>query len=277
MSLPLLSEILPDLWTLACDVAAGLQNGQYMDWATLNSRLFALLKPDLLEACGALIPGWRKIASQKEALTARHTLLVLTSCLNLPEYLAARPETRHEIEWAAVLHDVDKDFERRPPLKDASHPFRSAAVAVKGLPRLGFQPQPGISSADLERWAALVKASERPDDGQTVHDHTQLAEIIALLYQQWGAGTSASRILKAVMFHQSLPTLNDWPNPVLLTDAELNACLKAGDLDVLLPLLIADSDSWNLFAETRFAYLDELRANAAETRWRLRDGKPDLP
>jgi len=122
-----------------------------------------------------------------------------------------------------------------------------------------------------------VLASQRPDGERMVHNHAHLTEIIALLKQQWGAATSASRILKAILFHQSLPTLRAWPNPVLLTDAELCAYLIPDDLEVLLPLLIADSDSWNLFDEPRFAYLDELRANVAETRQRLNRGKADLP
>jgi hypothetical protein len=272
MNIPRLSETLPDLWRLAREVAAELQAGQYLGWATLNSRLFTLLKPDLMEPCVALIPGWRKIVSQKEALTARHTLLVLAGCLNLPEYQTAPDSTRHEIEWAAVLHDVDKDYSLTPGHRDTGHPFRSAAVAAGGLPRLGFPLRPGVGPADLERWSALVFEAQRRDEGQLVHDHTYLAEIIMLLNQQWGLGTPASRILKAVLFHQSLPTLADWTNPVLLTDAELRAYLTPGDLNVLLPLLIADSDAWNLFDEPRLAYLDELRANAAETRRRLKTG-----
>lgn len=271
MSLPLLSETLPDLWILARDLARELQHEQYLGWATLNSRLLALLKSDLLEDCIALVPGWRKIASQREALTARHTLLVLAGCLNLPEYLAAQPETRHEIEWAALLHDLAKDYERTPPYRDASHPFRSAALAVSGLPGLGFQSRSGVGLSDLQRWAELVQAAERPEAGQFIHDHAKLAEIIDLLHQHWGRETSASRILKAVLFHQSLPTLINWTNPVLLTDAELRTYLSPGDLGVLLPLLIADSDAWNLFDEPRLAYLDELRANNAETRCCLGD------
>ena len=268
MSLPLLSETLPELWALAVDLSAELRAGQFLGWATLNSRLFALLRPSLLEACLARLPGWHQIVSQREALTARHTLLVLALALNLPEYQAASEPTQHEIEWAALLHDLAKDYDRTPPLRDTSHPFRSAALVVSGLPALGFAPQPGVQAADLARWAGLVRNAERPESGQWLHDHTPLPEIIALLHQHWGPETSASRILKAILFHQSLPTLVAWTNPVLLTDTELRAFLTPADLDVLLPLLIADSDAWNLFDEPRLEYLAELRANNAETRHR---------
>lgn len=269
MDIPLLSEILPNLWSLACDLAGELQAGKYQSWKAINPRLRDLFLPEISKPCEGLIPGWRKIATQRNGLTATHTLLVLAGCLNLPEYLAAPVDTRHEIEWAALLHDVDKNHDWHTKRKDSSHPFRSAAVAVKGLSCLGFLPQPGVTSVDLEHWSALVMKSEQPEDGRMVHDHRNLAEIIELLYQQWGVGMPTSRILKAILFHQSLPTLKEWTNPVLLTDAELRAYLTPADLDVLLPLLIADSDSWNLFDEPRFAYLEELRANNAETRCRL--------
>jgi len=102
------------------------------------------------------------------------------------------------------------------------------------------------------------------------HGHTNLKEVIEGLHRQWGKGTSANRILNAVIFHQSLQTVIDWPNPVLLSDEEIRAFLTLEDMNVLTPLLIADPDSWNVFDEPCFAYLDGLRANIAETYKRLR-------
>jgi hypothetical protein len=40
-------------------------------------------------------------------------------------------------------------------------------------------------------------------------------------------------------------------------------------MEVLGPLMIADSDSWNIYDGPRFAYLVELRASNAETRDRI--------
>jgi len=114
-------------------------------------------------------------------------------------------------------------------------------------------------------------SAQRPDGERMLHDHSFLPEIIDDIHKCWGNDTSATRILKAVLLHQSLPTLKDWSNAVLLTDNELSYSLVLKDMDVLGPLMIADSDSWNIFDEPRIAYLAELRASNAETCCRIQN------
>ena len=82
--------------------------------------------------------------------------------------------------------------------------------------------------------------------------------------------TPASRIIKAVLFHRSLPTVNDWPNPVILSDEEICSYLTLDDMDVLGPLMLGDSDAWSLFEPERFAYMDELQENVEKVRMSLR-------
>ena len=55
----------------------------------------------------------------------------------------------------------------------------------------------------------------------------------------------------------------------MLTDEELAYALTLKDMGVLGPLMIADSDSWNIFGEQRFDYLVEIRISHAETRARI--------
>ena len=153
--------------------------------------------------------------------------------------------------------------------KDTAHPFRSAAVAALIMPSLGFEPRKGTAHSELEAWSALVISAQRPDGKQMIHDHTKLREIINGIYQCWGKNTSATRVLKTILLHQSLPTIADWENPVLLTDKELSFALSLRDMEVLGPLLVADSDAWNIFDEPRNDYLLELRANNAKTRQRI--------
>lgn len=266
MDIPSLSKVLPELWPQVERLARELESGTYTDWWSLTTRLIFLNNSDLIDIIDARIPGWYKIATTNNGGTARHTILVLATCMNLPEYKETTAQTQLEIQWAALLHDIDKNTAGG---RDASHPFRSAAVAVKAMPGLGFELQPNVTTSDIEGWSQLVMSAQHEVNGQVLHDHTHLNEIVEEVHRQWGNGTSASRILKAALFHQSLPTLKDWTNPVLLSDEELRASLTLEDMDVLAPLLIADSDSWNIFDDVRFAYLDELRANIVETCKRL--------
>ena len=268
IDMPTLSNVLPELWTQVERLARELEVGTYADWASLTARLGFLNDPNLSNLLNTRIPGWHNIAAINNGITARHTILVFATCLNLPEFKEKPQQTQSEIQWAVLLHDIDKSHGVLG--KDTSHPFRSAAVAVKAMPGLGFELQPNVTPKDIESWSELVMSAQHEVNGQILHDHTNLSKIVEGLHRQWGKETSASRILKAVLFHQSLPMLKDWPNPVLLNDEELRAFLTLEDMDILAPLLIADSDSWNIFDEPRSAYLDELRANIAETCRRLR-------
>ncbi len=137
------------------------------------------------------------------------------------------------------------------------------------MPELGFDLLPNINLPDLEAWSNLVMSAQRQDGERMVHDHSFLPEIIDGIYKCWGNNSSATRVIKAVLLHQSIPSLKEWSNAVLLTDEELSYSLSLKDMSVLGPLMIADSDSWNIFAEPRFAYLVEVRTSNAETRRRI--------
>lgn len=258
-------EKLPDFWKLAKTTASGLRVEKFPNLDTLLQHIRPLLEESFTESVDNVIPGWRKIATTEGGETALHTMLVFSLCLNLPEYTLADDLTRREIEWAAVLHDLDKKLARQ----DTAHPFRSAAVVARIMPSLGFDLLPGVGESDLEAWSSLVMSAQRPDGEKMIHDHSSLREIIDGIYKCWGKDTPASRILKAVLFHQSLPTVKDWANAVLLTNDEIAFSLTSSDMKVLSALMIADSDSWNIFSEVRTSYLYELRANNAETRRRI--------
>lgn len=258
-------EKLPVFWNLANQIASDLKTGKITDWEPLIQQIRPSLEQDFVESIDKVISGWKTIATLNEGETALHTLVVFATCLNLPEYRLADRQTRVEIEWAAILHDLDKKIARQ----DTAHPFRSAAVISLIMPDLGFELLPNASKTDLEAWSSLVISAQRKDGERMIHDHSSLKEIIDGIYNCWGNDTSASRIVKSVLFHQSLPTLKQWSNAVLLTDEELSFALTLNDMKVLGALMIADSDSWNIFAEVRQLYLDELRASNAETQTRI--------
>jgi hypothetical protein len=260
-------EKLPDFWNLSQKTAFALRAGKFSDWVPLLQQIKPLLNESFIEGMDKVISGWRKIATLHDGQTALHTLLVFSLCLNLPEYTLADEQTCMEIEWAAVLHDLDKNLAR----SDTAHPFRSAAVVARIMPELGFELLPNINETDLEIWSSLVMSAQRSDGERMIHDHSSLKEIIDGIYKCWGKDSSAARVLKAVLFHQSLPTVNEWSNAVLLTDEELFYALTLNDMKVLGVLMVADSDSWNVFAEVRTSFLYELRASNAKTRSRIQN------
>lgn len=260
-------ERLPDFWDLSQKTAFDLRAGKFSDWEPLIQQIKPLLDEGFIENMEKVIPGWRKISTLHDGQTALHTLLVFSLCLNLPEYTLADKQTCMEIEWAAVLHDLDKNLAR----SDTAHPFRSAAVVARIMPKLGFELSPNIKETDLEIWSNLVMAAQHPDGERMIHDHSSLKQIIDGIYDCWGKDNSATRVLKAVLLHQSLPTVKEWSNAVLLTDEELSYALTLSDMKVLGALLVADSDSWNIFTEVRSSFLDELRASNAKTHSRIQN------
>jgi predicted metal-dependent HD superfamily phosphohydrolase len=260
-TIPALSEISPKLWTVACELQVELANGTYSNWEGLYQRLGFITDQEWIDAVESFIPGWKKIATQEAGITAKHTLVVLACCMNLPEYQDASAQTRREIEWAVIFHDIDKDVQYGRG--DSAHGVRSAAVAAKYLGDLGFDFHP---DDDFERWINLVKSAQVQMDGNWVNDFSHLADITYGLRYFFGTDTPASRIIKAVLFHQSLPTLEDWPNPVILSDDQIRMALCLDDMEVLGPLMLGDSDAWNVCEPMRDVYMAELRGNIAKVR-----------
>ena len=75
-----------------------LKAGTYTRWPPLLARLETLTEPGWIDEIDNLAPGWRKIATINAGTTAKHTLLVLAICLNLPEYVTANENICAEIE-----------------------------------------------------------------------------------------------------------------------------------------------------------------------------------
>ena len=260
-AIPSISERLSRLWEAVLSLKTEMKNEIYTDWDTLYQRLDFLVEREWINSIESVIPGWKKIATQNNGLTAKHTILVLACSMNLPEYRGASSQTQREIEWAALFHDLDKDvlYGRG----DGAHGIRSAAAAAKCLVSLGFDFQANV---DFDAWLNLLMSAQVQVDGKWVNDFSHLADITSGLRYFFGTNTPAERIIKAVMFHQSLPTLDDWPNPVILSDDQIRATLTITNIDVLGPLMLGDSDAWNVCWPMRDDYMAELRRNIAKVR-----------
>ncbi len=74
-----------------------------------------------------------------------------------------------------------------------------------------------------------------------------MPEILSGIEQMFGRGSAAALIVQAVLLHQSLNVVPEWPNPGGLTDAEIPACIRPELLPLLEGLMLVDSDAWQLF------------------------------
>ena len=67
-----------------------------------------------------------------------HTINVLYCLINDRDYSSMSPEEQNILQWAALLHDINK---LGPPVhegKDHMHPFKGAATVLRVFTRLGL-------------------------------------------------------------------------------------------------------------------------------------------
>ena len=92
-------------------------------------------------------------------------------------------------------------------------------MATRTLPKVGF-PTSDAYAAGLDSWTRLVLGASiaAPDGKGLIQDNRALPEILQGLEQLFGAGSAAALIVQAVLLHQSLNVVPEWPNPGSLTD-----------------------------------------------------------
>ena len=148
--------------------------------------------------------------------------------------------------WIVLYHDLGKQVIGGQ--RDALHAFRSATMAARTLPAVGF-PTSEAYPARLEPWTRLVlgAAIAAPDGKGLIPDNRALPEILQGLDELFGTGSAASLIVQAVLLHQSLNVVPEWPNPCSLTDADVPLCIRPELLPLLEIMMLVDSDAWQLF------------------------------
>lgn len=246
MPLPTVQSFLPDLLPFIRTLASDFEAGTFTSWADARERVFAFFTPERMAQVEAVVPGWVEMASYENGQTLIHVPLVMVGLLLQPEYQAAPPDQQRLAEWIVLFHDVAKQAKRGA--HDWTHGFRSAGMAARALPRLGF-PRLDRDDGNLEAWIALTCSAmtPHPTTGEVMHDNRQLPSIIDGMHDLFGEGTAATTILKTVLFHMSLDFVRDYPTAAPLTDDE---AMRYIDPPTRLPLkmmALADSDGWGLF------------------------------
>ena len=158
---------------------------------------------------------------------------------------------------AELYHDIAK---RSKHAKDHGHAFRSAVAAARSLPLIGVD-LPESYHSGIDGWSELTLAAigDGTTDGNHVDNRT-LPHILEQLDAMLAQDSASSRIVKIILFHHSITTVTDWPQPNPLSDTEILQYFDSELLHLMRIMLLADSDGWELFhASTCHAYRLETR------------------
>ena len=248
-SVPRLEDHLPELLEFVRILARQIEAGELQDGDELILRIHDFYTADRMAAIEIVSPGWRDMAAYADGATRNHVTQALIALQLLPEYRQAPDHLQAWMEWSELYHDLGKQVISGQ--RDALHAFRGAAIAARALPRVGF-PTSEAYPAALDPWTRLVLGASiaEPDGKGLIQDNRALPEILRGIEQLFGAGSAAALIVQAVLLHQSLNVVPEWPNPGSLTEAELPLCIRPALLPLLEAVMLVDSDAWQLFDPT---------------------------
>ena len=216
----------------------------------LNNFILKSVTPDIMDEVEQEIPGWKDMTALRDGETLIHTIRALVALMINPEYQNAPVGKKRYVQWAVVLHDLAKrpvDPITGEKIRDAIHPFRSAVLAAEILPNHGFNVTDQYEQT-IRPWGKYTnEAIIAGEKGRPIHDNRKLPGIIEGIDLMFERDSSASIIVKSILFHQSLNLLVQWPDAAPLTDQEVKQYIDDDLLTVLGLLVKADSDSWQLF------------------------------
>jgi hypothetical protein len=245
-TLPQLRDHLPDLFGFVRTLARQIDSSELNDGDALDRRISDFYTADRLEVIEGVAPGWQDMAACADGATLNHITRALIALQRLPEYRGSAHRIQVMMEWSVLYHDVGKQVIAGQ--RDFVHAFRSATLAARALPGVGF-PTSEAYAAELDPWARLVlgAAVAAPDGKGLIQDNRALPEIVQGIERLFGAGSGAALIVQTALLHQSLNVVPEWPNPGSLTDAELPHCIRPALLPLLEAMMLVDSDAWQLF------------------------------
>ena len=248
-TIPYLQDRLPDLLEFVGTLARQIEAGELQDGDELVLRIRDFYTADRTDAIEIVAPGWREMAEFADGATRNHITQALIALQLLPEYRQASRHLRALMEWTVLYHDLGKQVIGGE--RDAVHAFRSATMAARTLPNVGFLTSEAYP-VGLDPWTRLVQSATvaAPDGKGLIQDNRALPEILRGIEQLFGAGSAAALIVQGVLLHQSLNVVPEWPNPGSLTEADQALCIRPALLPLLEAMMLVDSDAWQLFAPT---------------------------
>ena len=267
--IPRLEDQLPDLFGFVRTAALQIESGELRESDELARRIRDFYTADRMDVIETVAPGWRDMSAYADGATLNHVTQALIALQLLPEYRQASWRLQAMMEWSELYHDLGKQVVSGQ--RDALHAFRGAAMAARTLPKVGF-PTSDAYPAALDPWTRLVLRASvaAPDGREQIQDSRALPEIVQGIERLFGAGSAAALIVQAVLLHQSLDVVPEWPNPGSLTEAEFPCCIRPALLPLLEGVMLVDSDAWQLFdVGSRMKYRQSTLAVFADVRRRV--------
>ena len=214
-----------------------------------------------------------------ESISA-HVVKVFIALHLYPEYTQdLTEEDKNLCLWSVLLHDISKFFivdEKGERVRDTAHPFRCTVSSAFVCIRWGWAVLDVDELAKiLPGWMETTLNATIPfhETNCDAHDNTKLPEIVSGLEKMFGGQLRAREsererenenekekekeeereresdvtdILKAVLFHQSLPSIDKYPPAAPLSQDEMRRFISPRVLRLLRPLMLADSSSYQL-------------------------------
>lgn len=246
MKIPQVETYLPELMPFISSLADSFRQGHLASWPVMAERVNGFFTPATMQKVNNVVPGWIEMASYNQGVTLVHVTAVLTSLLLCPEFHTASSEQQALMKWIVLFHDVAK--KPQSGKRDFIHGFRSAAVAGRALPKLGFAVQ---DSTELEAWALLTDNAITQGDGEDIQDNRQLPKIISGIGRIFDHESPAALVIKTVLFHMSINVLAQWPQTAPLSDVEIQQYIDEPLLPLLKIMNIVDNDAWGFFEAER--------------------------
>lgn len=257
-AIPQVAGVIPRFMEIVHDLTAAYGRAAWRSWAEAETAVTGAFSPAVMAEMETHIPGWQKMTSYEDGQTLVHVCSVFVAMLGSDYYRQSTRDEQSLWEWVALLHDLAKA--PQPGKRDLTHAFRSAALAARIVPGSGF-PVRAAYGRVVDAWVALVETAVCPTPTGLIQDNGQLPAILDGIARMFGAGSAAALVLKTILLHHSFSPIPAWPNPAVLTDAEVRAFISPALWRLLGPFLAFDSDGWDMYeAATRPLHAAQVEA-----------------
>lgn len=250
MVIPRIDAHVPELIAFVRDLNTAVEQGAVTDVDAVERRVFAFFTPERMAHVETVASGWCTMASYADGKTLVHIVSALVALQQLPEFQAAPPDQQALAWWIVFFHDVAKNMPEGK--RDLTHAFRSAVIAGKALPRIGFPVTDGYHE-HFPLWADLTTNAVRlrPEDNHPLQDNSKLPPILSGIDKLFGWRTPAALVVQGVLLHMSIDNLAAWPQAAPLSDAEIKRYIGVPLFPLLRMMMLADADAWHLFEPDR--------------------------